>query len=99
MMWAADVAKPESRELRACGLAALAESGVLVLPVWLILTETRGLHIGVMALMSGSGATVFGVFDNSEVLERSLAEMRAKGYWAESVRTINRLDYRDTIFE
>lgn len=50
MMWAADVAKPESRELRACGLAALAESGVLVLPVWLILTETRGLHIGVMAL-------------------------------------------------
>jgi hypothetical protein len=44
------VAAPEPRELRACGLAALAESGVLVLPVWLLLTETRGLEIGVVAL-------------------------------------------------
>jgi Domain of unknown function (DUF4129) len=44
------VAPPEPRELRACGLAALAESGVLVLPVWLLLTETRGLEIGVVAL-------------------------------------------------
>jgi hypothetical protein len=42
--------RPEGRELRACGLAALAESGVLVLPVWLVLTEGRGLNIGVMAL-------------------------------------------------
>lgn len=41
---------PEARELRACGLAALAEAGVLVLPVWLVLTEARGLKIGVMAL-------------------------------------------------
>jgi hypothetical protein len=49
-MWAADVSTPEPRELRACGLAALAEAGVLVLPLWLVLTETRGLHIGVMAL-------------------------------------------------
>ncbi|HEX5902094.1 MAG TPA: DUF4129 domain-containing protein [Actinomycetota bacterium] len=44
------VAPPEPRELRACGLAALAESGVLALPVWLLLTETRGLEIGVVAL-------------------------------------------------
>jgi hypothetical protein len=44
------VAPPEPRELRACGLAAAAESGVLVLPVWLLLTETRGLEIGVVAL-------------------------------------------------
>jgi len=41
---------PQARELRACGLAALAEAGVLVLPVWLVLTEARGLKIGVMAL-------------------------------------------------
>ena len=41
---------PEARELRACGLAALAEAGVLVLPVWLVLTEARGLKIGVVAL-------------------------------------------------
>ena len=46
----AGTTRPEARELRACGLAALAESGVLVLPVWLVLTEARGLTIGVMAL-------------------------------------------------
>ena len=44
------VTRPGARELRACGLAAIAESGVLVLPVWLLLTETRGLEIGVVAL-------------------------------------------------
>jgi Domain of unknown function (DUF4129) len=44
------VTKPEARELRACALAALAEAGVLALPLWLILTETRGLNVGVMAL-------------------------------------------------
>jgi len=49
-MWAADVERPEPRELRACGLAALAEAGVLALPLWLVLTETRGLHVGVVAL-------------------------------------------------
>ena len=43
---------PEARELRACGLAALAEAGVLVLPVWLVLTEARGLRIGVLALLA-----------------------------------------------
>jgi Domain of unknown function (DUF4129) len=42
--------RPEARELRACALAALAEAGVLALPVWLVLTEARGLRIGVMAL-------------------------------------------------
>ncbi len=50
MIASGDVIRPEPRELRACGLAALAEAGVLVLPVWLVLTETRGLKIGVTAL-------------------------------------------------
>ena len=45
-----DVRRPEARELRACALAALAEAGVIVLPLWLVLTQTRGLHIGVIAL-------------------------------------------------
>ena len=49
MMASGEVLRPEPRELRACGLAALAEAGVLSLPVWLVLTETRGLQIGVMA--------------------------------------------------
>jgi 4-diphosphocytidyl-2-C-methyl-D-erythritol kinase len=52
-----------------------------------------------MALMSGSGATVFGVFDNSETLRRAAEVMRAIGYWAESARTIDRQTYQGAIFE
>lgn len=51
------------------------------------------------ALMSGSGATVFGVFDNSQLTEQAATEMRALGYWAEPVRTIDRSEYQGTIFE
>lgn len=51
------------------------------------------------ALMSGSGATVFGVFDNSQLIERAAARMRALGYWAERVRTVDRDEYSSTIFE
>ena len=43
-MAVAGVVAPDRRELRACGLAALAEAGVLALPTWLLLTETRGLE-------------------------------------------------------
>lgn len=43
----------EDRELRACRLAALAEAGVLALPVWLVLTETGGLEVGVATLAIG----------------------------------------------
>ncbi len=48
-MAVAGVVAPDRRELRACGLAALAEAGVLALPMWLLLTETRGLGISVLA--------------------------------------------------
>ena len=48
--WGGDVVRPEARELRACALAALAEAGVIVLPLWLVLTQTRGLEVGVMTL-------------------------------------------------
>jgi 4-diphosphocytidyl-2-C-methyl-D-erythritol kinase len=50
------------------------------------------------ALMSGSGATVFGVFDNSDASERAQLEMRRTGHWAESVRAINRQQYKEMIF-
>ena len=59
MSWAT-VTKPEPRELRACALAALAEAGVLVLPLWLVLTETGGLKIGVMTLAVPFGAAYVG---------------------------------------
>ncbi len=51
------------------------------------------------ALMSGSGSTVFAVFDNLETSEQAQQEMRAFGYWAEQARTIDRKEYQHTIFE
>jgi 4-diphosphocytidyl-2-C-methyl-D-erythritol kinase len=51
------------------------------------------------ALMSGSGATVFAVFDNSQMSERAQFEMRAAGYWSKKVRAINRRQYWKTIFD
>ncbi|HXG92623.1 MAG TPA: 4-(cytidine 5'-diphospho)-2-C-methyl-D-erythritol kinase [Blastocatellia bacterium] len=51
------------------------------------------------ALMTGSGATVFAVFDNDETLKQAQAAMRAAGFWAEATRAINRQQYWDTIFE
>jgi 4-diphosphocytidyl-2-C-methyl-D-erythritol kinase len=50
------------------------------------------------ALMSGSGATVFGVFDNSQLTEQAASEMRVLGYWTEPVRSIDRNEYQSTIF-
>jgi 4-diphosphocytidyl-2-C-methyl-D-erythritol kinase len=51
------------------------------------------------ALMSGSGATVFGVFDNSQLAGHAQAELCASGYWAERVRTVDRQEYHATIFQ
>jgi 4-diphosphocytidyl-2-C-methyl-D-erythritol kinase len=50
------------------------------------------------ALMSGSGATVFGVFDNSQTIEHAESEVRAAGYWAERGRTVDARAYQATIF-
>jgi 4-diphosphocytidyl-2-C-methyl-D-erythritol kinase len=50
------------------------------------------------ALMSGSGATVFGVFDNRQMLERAELGVRALGYWTERVRTIDGQEYQALIF-
>ncbi len=51
------------------------------------------------ALMSGSGASVFGVFDNSEMAGRAELEMRELGYWAERAHTVDRQEYHATIFQ
>ncbi len=50
------------------------------------------------ALMSGSGATVFGVFDNSQTIEHAESEVRAAGHWAERARTVDARAYQATIF-
>jgi 4-diphosphocytidyl-2-C-methyl-D-erythritol kinase len=61
--------------------------------------KRRLLSLGAQhTLMSGSGATVFGIFDNSETSKRAQSEMRATGYWAECARAINRHEYEETIF-
>jgi 4-diphosphocytidyl-2-C-methyl-D-erythritol kinase len=61
--------------------------------------KRRLLSLGAQhALMSGSGATVFAIFDNSETSKRAKSEMRASGYWAECARAISRQQYMDTIF-
>jgi len=51
------------------------------------------------AQMSGSGATVFGVFDNSQAIERAESEARRAGCWAQRVRTIDSREYQATIFQ
>lgn len=51
------------------------------------------------ALMSGSGATVFGVFDNSEAIEQAESEARAAGYWAQRARTVDAREYQTSIFQ
>jgi 4-diphosphocytidyl-2-C-methyl-D-erythritol kinase len=51
------------------------------------------------ALMSGSGATVFGVFENVETSRLARSEMRAAGYWSEPARAISQREYWDTLFQ
>ncbi|MFY9607955.1 MAG: 4-(cytidine 5'-diphospho)-2-C-methyl-D-erythritol kinase [Blastocatellia bacterium] len=51
------------------------------------------------ALMSGSGPTVFGVFENVETSRLAHSKMRAVGYWSEPARAINRREYGETLFQ
>ena len=47
------------------------------------------------ALMSGSGGTVFGVFDNPKSSEAAAAALRERGFWSASASTIARSEYRN----
>lgn len=51
------------------------------------------------AMLSGSGATVFGVFDKLETSEQAQAEMSSAGYWSQCARAINREEYNKTMFD
>ncbi|MBI3650119.1 MAG: 4-(cytidine 5'-diphospho)-2-C-methyl-D-erythritol kinase [Acidobacteria bacterium] len=76
------------------------EEVVLVTHTEIAEVKERLHHCGARhSLMSGSGATVFAVFDNLETSEQAQQEMRALGYWARTARTINRQHYQATIFE
>ena len=57
-------------------------------------------HLGaISSMMSGSGGTVYGVFDNQGTKERAASELRGAGLWCESVHTIGRMEYNDTLYE
>jgi 4-diphosphocytidyl-2-C-methyl-D-erythritol kinase len=45
-------------------------------------------------LMSGSGSTVFAVFDNDQSRQEAATALRASGWWTASVATIQGADYR-----
>ncbi|HJQ67443.1 MAG TPA: 4-(cytidine 5'-diphospho)-2-C-methyl-D-erythritol kinase [Blastocatellia bacterium] len=51
------------------------------------------------AVMSGSGGTVFGVFDSLEASERGRLLLGHHGCWAERVSTVSRQQYRSTMFD
>ena len=51
------------------------------------------------SLMSGSGATVFGVFDNDWASEEAVAAFRSAGMWAARVRTVSGKEYQDGVIE
>lgn len=51
--------------------------------------------VGVM--MSGSGATIFAVFDRAAVLENAQAALRTSGWWSVRARTLSREDYRTNL--
>ena len=59
------------------------------------LTELGAIH----AVMSGSGATVVGVFDNKESSERAQAVLTSSGLWAACASATNRGQYRNNLFE
>jgi 4-diphosphocytidyl-2-C-methyl-D-erythritol kinase len=46
------------------------------------------------ALLSGSGATVFGVFDSEAELETSAAVLSHRGWWCVRARALGRAEYR-----
>jgi 4-diphosphocytidyl-2-C-methyl-D-erythritol kinase len=51
------------------------------------------------ALMSGSGATVFGVFENSATVQRARSALVSEGVWCEHVVTLDRAEYQGSVFE
>jgi 4-diphosphocytidyl-2-C-methyl-D-erythritol kinase len=51
------------------------------------------------ALMSGSGATVFGVFENSAEVQSAESKLRSDGIWCKHVVTLDRAEYQRSVFE
>ena len=100
MPFSLDVARDSTFDPSAVGIALRndLEPGVLSSHPTLIEIKHRLESLGAAkTLMSGSGSTIFGLFD-SEV-ERTAAEERLTdtGWWFAAVRTIGRTEYRAAI--
>lgn len=48
----------------------------------------------VAALMSGSGSTVYGIFESDAAIETAQAEISSAGWWSAEARTVGRAEYR-----
>ncbi|MEK6302198.1 MAG: 4-(cytidine 5'-diphospho)-2-C-methyl-D-erythritol kinase [Acidobacteriota bacterium] len=91
-----------AKGIRGLSLAVTNDLEEVVLAAHPEITEVkqRLLSLGArLALMSGSGATVFGVFENVEMSRRAQSEMRATGYWSEPARAVSRREYSETLFQ
>jgi 4-diphosphocytidyl-2-C-methyl-D-erythritol kinase len=51
------------------------------------------------AMMSGSGASVFGVFENSAEVRSAEKELKSDGIWCEHVVTLDRAEYHGSVIE
>jgi len=51
------------------------------------------------ALMTGSGATVFGVFENSAQVRSAESRLKSEGVWCKRVVTLDRAEYQRSVFE
>ena len=67
-----------------------------VLPRYPKLAASKGVLRSLGAtevLMSGSGSTIFAIFDNDQARQLAATAMRADGWWVEPVRTIGSHEY------
>lgn len=48
-------------------------------------------------LMSGSGSTVFGIFDNDQARTTARRDFERRGWWCEPARTLDRTEYQKMI--
>jgi 4-diphosphocytidyl-2-C-methyl-D-erythritol kinase len=51
------------------------------------------------AVMSGSGSTVFGIFENSAEVRSAQIRLESEGVWCEPVVTLDRAEYLRSVFE
>ncbi len=61
--------------------------------------KQRLLRLGALGvLMSGSGSTVFSIFDSEEARSGALRDLKRTGWWCAPSRTLSRREYRQLMF-